>query len=238
MCRTDALSSSARFASTQRGFTLLEISIVLVIIGLIVGAISVGKDLQRNASYQKMNSVFIQGWRTAYDTHFERVGIVVGDNPAAPTLQVNQGGAQVCGQALVRTMEAAGITTPTGRSPGNESLYVYLDANGNPQEAAVCFQNINWSVPNGAGGFQTRLRNVMIITGLTPDLARYVDAQTDGRTDARYGQVREQAVAANVQAPSIGWTINALTNINGNLSAVYLDESQLGVMTAVYLMGN
>ena len=224
--------------NTQNGFTLLEISIVLVIIGLIVGAVSVGKDLQRNASYQKMNSVFVQGWRTAYDTYFERVGIVLGDSAAAPTLQVNQGGAALCGQTLVRTLQAAGITTPTGRAPGSESLYAYLDANGNPQQATVCFQNISWSVPNGVGGIVARNRNEMVISGLTSDLGRYIDAQTDGRTDARYGQVREQAVAANLQATSSDWSIDALTDITNTTNTVYIDESQLGVMTAVYLMSN
>lgn len=224
--------------NTQNGFTLLEISIVLVIIGLIVGAVSVGKDLQRNASYQKMNSVFVQGWRTAYDTYFERVGIVLGDNAAAPTLQVNQGGGALCGQNLVRTLQAAGVNTPTGRAPGSESLYAYLDANGNPQQATVCFQNISWSVPNGSGGFVARNRNVMVISGLTSDLGRYIDAQTDGRTDARYGQVREQAVAANLQATSSDWSINAFTDVTNTTSTVYIDESQLGVMTAVYLMSN
>lgn len=38
----------------QQGFTLVEMSLVLVVIGLILGALSVGKDMQRNAEYKKI----------------------------------------------------------------------------------------------------------------------------------------------------------------------------------------
>ncbi|MBE9395822.1 type II secretion system protein [Pontibacterium sp. N1Y112] len=38
----------------QQGFTLVEMSIVLVIIGFILGAVSIGKDLQRDAEYSKI----------------------------------------------------------------------------------------------------------------------------------------------------------------------------------------
>ena len=34
---------------SQGGFTLVEMSVVLLVIGLIIGAVSIGKDMQRNA---------------------------------------------------------------------------------------------------------------------------------------------------------------------------------------------
>ncbi len=46
----------------QQGFTLVEMSIVLVIIGLILGAVSIGKDLQRDAEYSKIKQKFVDQW--------------------------------------------------------------------------------------------------------------------------------------------------------------------------------
>lgn len=217
----------------QRGFTLVEISIVLIVIGLIVGAVSIGKDLQRNATYQQLNSVFIQSWMSAYQNYFNRVGIVIADDPASPSGRVNDGGPPICGTTLVQELQSAGVATPTGRGHGNETLFAYLDSNGNPQQAEVCFENRSWAIPDGSGGFMNRQRNVMVITGLTPDLARHLDAQIDGRSDARFGQFRESALSdANTVTTSQAWSQTNLASAgSGNLG-----EDQVPVLEAHYLM--
>ena len=50
--------NSRRTARAQAGFTLVEMSVVLLVIGLILGAVSVGKDLQRDAEYTKIKQKF------------------------------------------------------------------------------------------------------------------------------------------------------------------------------------
>ena len=70
---------------------------------------------------------------------------------------------------------------PPGRGEGKEDRYVYTDSNGNPAELQVCFQWNPASQVQGAG-------NVMVIRGLTPDLARYLDQLVDGKPDAQEGR--------------------------------------------------
>ena len=115
-----------------------------------------------------------------------------------------------------------------------------LDSNGNPQEIQVCFQ---WNVPlthssadnavgEGAG-------NVMVITGLTPDLARSLDQMIDGKPDEREGRFRRQGVENNaggaVNAPGQEWnrTNRDLIGSNNNRS---FDEDQVAIVTAIYKM--
>ncbi|HET6633228.1 MAG TPA: prepilin-type N-terminal cleavage/methylation domain-containing protein [Rhodanobacteraceae bacterium] len=212
----------------QHGFTLLELSVVLVIIGLIIGAVTIGQDVQRNASYQRVASEFVQGWAIGYDTFATNNGIVIGDTPANPTGMVNAAtGSPLCGDDLRGAMQAAGLHMPDGRAAGSETLASYLDSNGLPQQLEICFENVNWSVPGATvGTYVVRTRNVMTLTGLTPSLAKLLDNHFDGRVDARFGKFREQSAAANTGTTSVAWSANEPA----------LDESQSPVMDAYLLM--
>lgn len=220
----------------EDGFSLVELSIVLIVIGIIVGAMSIGKDLQRNAVYQQANSTFIQAWGLAYQAYYDRQGIVVGDSPTVPTLQVNQtANSQRCASYLYSDMDGAGITMPQGRAEGSEDAFAYLDSNGNPQQVTVCFMNVTWSIPGATSGYTTRNKNVMVITGLTPDLARFIDSQIDSRADARFGLFRESTQAGSTNTDSELWSIDN-RSLYGTTSAGNLDEDQIAVVTAYYLM--
>lgn len=223
---------------TQKGFTLVELSIVLVVIGIIVGAMSIGKDLQRNATYQQINSTFVQAWALAYQAYYDRQGIVLGDNTSSPTLKVDGSAASpdiYCNTEIYSDMDSTGITMPQGRAEGSEDAFVYLDSNGNPQQVTVCFENVTWSIPGATSGYTTRDKNVMVISGLTPDLAQFIDNQIDSRADARFGLFRESTQAGATTTASLPWSIDNRSRF-GTTSAGNLDEDQVAVVTAYYLM--
>lgn len=221
---------------SQGGFTLIEMAVVLVIIGLILGAVSIGKDLQRNAEYTKIKQKFIDQWAEAYNAYYDKTGVVLGDSQIAPTLAVNtlklgevgtimhttgidnykivgqaaapprlchttddqdtyMDGDRVISGELHEYFDLAGVEMPPGRAEGREDRYVYLDSNGNPQEVQVCFQ---WSLPNT----RSNSGNVMVIAGLTPDLARMLDQMIDGKADAREGAFRQAGIANDAITPA------------------------------------
>ena len=181
------------------GFTILEMSVVLVVIALIIGGVSVGRDVYRGAVAERISTEFVQGWMIAYDRYTSQVGAVPKDNPANPTGRINGGaGDELCDDELRDEMLRRGITLPQGRAEGFESHYVYQDSNGSPQNLRVCFLNVNdWSEPATGNSYATRPRNVMRIEGLTAELANQIDLRIDGRIDARFGRFRENSQYSN-----------------------------------------
>ncbi len=280
---------AAGLAAAQRGFTLIEMAIVLVIIGLIIGAVMIGKDVQRNAEYQKVANKFVMDWKKSYDEYVQRTGVVLGDCQIAPTYMVNgeettiggnpacQGnlngalaglpenygntGLRIChGQGYVADtvgagdptlatadlhalMDRHGIRMPPGRGEGKEDRYLYNDSNGNATELQVCFQ---WNPPatiSGAG-------NVMVLRGLTPDLARFLDQVIDGKPDALEGRFRIQNSAVNDneptrQQPGHEWLANntmqqgapaGIVANNGKDAGRNRDEDRVILLTAHWVM--
>lgn len=69
---------------TSQGFTLIELSIVLVIIGLIVGGVLVGRDLVKAAEHGKVIAE-VTRFRTAVNTFKGKYGSLPGDIPDATT---------------------------------------------------------------------------------------------------------------------------------------------------------
>ncbi|TAK99555.1 MAG: prepilin-type N-terminal cleavage/methylation domain-containing protein [Rhodospirillaceae bacterium] len=69
---------------SQKGFTLIEMSIVLVIIGLIIGGILKGQEII-NASRQKNLVTQIDGIRSAINTFNDKYGALPGSFSAATT---------------------------------------------------------------------------------------------------------------------------------------------------------
>lgn len=270
-------------AAAQRGFTLVEMAIVLVVIGLIIGAVSIGKDVMRNAEYHKISNKFVTEWKKSYDVAYQRTGGALGDNQQAPTGMVNGNQATIGGsesggnasglagvpanyantglrlcngqgyaagasgagdtqrsnQNLREVMQKIGVRMPPGRSEGSEDRYQYTDTNGAIAELQVCFQ---WNPPGTTSG----AGNVMVVRGLTPDLARYIDQLIDGKPDAIEGRFRQQTTTANTATTNnvagTQWAGNNTFDSSQTATATpvgtgtNLDENQIVLVTAHWTM--
>jgi prepilin-type N-terminal cleavage/methylation domain-containing protein len=130
-------------AKPVSGFTLIELSIVLVIIGLIVGGVLVGQDLIRAAEIRAQISQ-IEKFNTAKNTFYGKFSALPGDmnyqtaanfgfNTGATTDNTGCGGRAI--GAMPGYGNGNGVVEGTGGIPsqgGNEAGCFWVDISSNP----------------------------------------------------------------------------------------------------------
>ncbi len=108
----------------NRGFTLIELSIVLVIIGLLVGGILVGKDLIKSSEIRAQIKQ-IEEFKTAANAFKVKYGYLPGDIPPSQTTQLG---------FFTFTGTYAGKSVNSGNFPPYGSMrYGFGDASGDIQ---------------------------------------------------------------------------------------------------------
>ena len=163
-----------------KGFTLIELAIVLVIIGIILGAILKGQDLIEGARAKRL-TVNSNAWSALAWTYVDMKGRFPGD-AGRDGIIGNQLGENTSANSAIGEMAATGAMASVPENPitlGGGSYWVYFgyDASG-----------------AGAG------RNAMVICKneacnavISHDEKRMlerVDTAIDGRADAGLGQFR------------------------------------------------
>lgn len=90
---------------SQAGFTLIEIAIVMVIIGLLIGGILKGQEMIKNAKIKKVMKQ-VDEIRVANMSYQDRYGFLPGDDSAASTRPNGAGLANGNGNGQIAAAEA------------------------------------------------------------------------------------------------------------------------------------
>ena len=187
----------------QGGFTLIEIAIVLVIIGLILGGVLKGQELITSAKIRNVANDF-NGISAAYYTYLDRYRTVPGDDGTA----LNRWPGAVNGGGNGVLVGEWNYILPTGTSPTatNETNLFWQHLRFAGLIAGATSGAEGGNPPNNAVGGITGVQagalgmtGLVICSGNLPaKIASAIDSQFDDGTP-NTGQVRakEQAGASN-----------------------------------------
>ncbi len=188
----------------QKGFTLVEIAIVLVIIGLLLGGILKGQEMITQARIKNVINDF-NGLTAAYASYQDRYRAIPGDDQGAiarwggaggqvPTLVAGSGG-NANGNGLLDNPAGAGYNAPTvGNEPETRLFWWHLRIAGFIPGATAAPQGANQPTnafggligsQNGAGAGTLGLSGLIVCSAGVPDkVAIAVDTQIDDQSSA------------------------------------------------------
>lgn len=207
----------------QRGFTLIELSIVLVVIGLIIGSVLVAVNIINNAKITNTINL-IQSVQSAISTYNQNYGALPGDDTQAVArfsskgVANNGGGNGVIGAATLSATFAGGAPAADGNGAYESAmLWAHLRAAGlvrgdganvvppgNPYGGVIGVQNGAFTT-NGI----TLGTNVLCVNNIRGEDAIIIDQRLDDGV-ATTGNIRGGTSVIGAAAAYVNGTASIL----------------------------
>ena len=167
--------------SGNKGFTLIEMAIVLIIIGIIIGAVVKGKDVIRSAEQKKIYTKLLTAWELSYNSYYDRTGWILGDVANDANDPGRDGHCSIASNDnLVAQLKAVGIDVPAKGAAGNQNERKYTDSQGRSYDLTVVFD------------YRAAIGNFIRIscaTGIATELGMAWDRIIDGQRDGDEGDM-------------------------------------------------
>lgn len=197
------------YRQVRRGFTLVELSIVLVIIGLIIGGVLTGQQIIQNARITNAVNA-IQAYQAQFQTYAQNYGALPGDDSSATTRFPNAGLATSSttgngnGDGVVgntSSFDTSDLTLPAGES---RLVWGHLRAAGLVKNQVTnSSTSIQPSNPfSGVYGFQNGGLNgsfsttVLCLSSVPGTAAQAIDARLDDGT-SNAGSIRATSASSS-----------------------------------------
>lgn len=171
----------------DKGFTLIEMAIVLVIIGLILGAVIKGKDVLNSAKQKKFYTNFIKSWELVITSYYDRTGNLLGDGSTNGGTGVANGvfdqinSTTEWGNVNTR-IEYVGLDLPTSNLTNNYQ-YSYSGVYSGSRTMTL---NLFSRASAADGG----TKNTLYFDDMPTDLAMAIDTMVDGQLGTTSGNFR------------------------------------------------
>ena len=211
----------------RKGFSLIEIGIVMVVIGLIIAAVMKGKDVIKNAEVKEVNQNFMAKWVSVADSFYDKTGYnLTGENKVRTYMANADGASDInCTALLDQLGNEAGIKLEKLVKTNTDSYCQATLAGEFTDEVKVSVGFVSAYVDAPNEGNLTR--NLVVFNNVPTDVAIALDKLLDGTIDGERGKALNLEYAGtNANSDNSGYSYLNPTN-----AAVEADG--LGSPTAV-----
>ncbi len=195
----------------QGGFTLIEMAIVLIIIGIIIGAVVKGKDVVKSAEQKRLYTTYVRAWQVAFNNYYDRTGWILGDSNSPTNAGTRDGhcGDNVNYTTLAAQLSNVGLEAPPPGQLANGLQRTYTDSLGVTRTLTLAFD------------YKNNVGNIIRVTGISSDLGMAWDRLVDGGRDGTAGDLLHTANHAPNPIVLSAWpAADDATNQGGTHSAV------------------
>ncbi len=185
--------------TSEAGFTLVELAIVLVIIGLILGAVLKGQEQINNAKAKRIQND-LKGFEAMLWTYYDRKNYFPGDCNQNGTIGYNAPNNVTGGTPSNNTDPTADYcaTTSTGENNVNRAFsdmrVVNVAPYGQPN-ILLAKHNFNGYFNIGYATIGTTTYNAIFIYSIPAWMAKMIDVSIDGTEDGTSGRVRRHDIS-------------------------------------------
>ncbi|MBI5056735.1 MAG: prepilin-type N-terminal cleavage/methylation domain-containing protein [Nitrospirae bacterium] len=179
----------------EKGFTLIELSIVMIIIGLLIGAVLKGQAMIDDAKNKRLMND-LQGISAAYFTYYDRYNTLPGDDTSARGWGIGTGDGDGLIEGTIGPVPA-GESQRAWRALRNAGLLAGDPATTGAAALPSHPFNGRYGVLNRNFGTAIGTRNFIQATGIPGRIAEIVDIKFD---DGVYTSGTVQASAAYTTA--------------------------------------
>ncbi len=181
----------------EKGFSLIELALILVIIGIIISIVLKGQDVVESSRMKRFESE-IRHWRTSAWLYLERKGTFPGDADQDGIIG-NESTGVIPGSTVIQNANLINPPKANPVSSGSLNFWIY------------------WGY-DGGGGTGSRALNVMVICANDAcdvpfggndksgnmKYVEFIDAVVDGEVDGTEGLVKASSVSPEFAPPNTG----------------------------------
>lgn len=212
----------------KKAFTLIELSIVLIIIGIILSSVMKGRDLLRSSKIKEFSQTFVNEWEIVVDSYFNRIGTNLADS-------IYNGGSEATidgfmdgdlnttleYSSLDNNLSGSGIDICKSIKANIKDGSTYCSSGYNPFKRAVTGEFTGTKVVIVTFTnyiIDGKNKNILLFNNIPGDVAQAIDTMRDGVPDGTNGNVL--ALTAEVSSSSAPTLVNWDSNITQSMAII------------------
>ncbi|MEA3384137.1 MAG: type II secretion system protein [Campylobacterota bacterium] len=176
----------------RKGFSLIEIGIVMVVIGLIIAAVMKGKDVIKGAEVKESTQNYMSKWINAMDVYYDKLGYNYAGSASLRAIKEF-----TTSSAPVRCTDELNVTTPNSLDELFTSAGMNINQLIKTNTNDVCTQTMSGEFTQDAivgANFayitvDGQAKNAIIYTHVPVDVAKTFDKMVDSVIDGTRGRV-------------------------------------------------